>query len=139
MDNHTRAIVNKVSLINNEIYSYFGYIFLPLGLVLQIFGLVILFVPQRAKKPTLMLYLMKWQYVVGTLYILNIAFINPKMARILWGWLLTSNMPDAFCKISNFLKAYVNCLPAWFQVVSKMSSYLRLLTYVLIRITLNCL
>ena len=118
MDNHTREILSKVGFINNQIYIYFGYIFLSLGIVLQILGLVVLFVPQRTKKPTLMLYLMKWQYVVSTLYILNIAFNDPKMAQILWGWLLTTNKPDAFCKISRFLNAYVYCLPAWFQVVS---------------------
>ena len=112
-----RLFIRKIAKLADEIHFYFGYIVFSIALLSQLFALTVLFFRRRTEK-TAMIYLFKWQYAIGTIYLLNIAFNNNKFTLLMWGYDLIENIPDIGCRMLNFLGKFINCLPPWMQVVS---------------------
>lgn len=105
-------------LVSTKMIEYFAYSFLWIGLVSEVIALSVLFLRRRSRvQNTNYIYLFKWQYSVGMLYILNMIFNNENFSDILFGYQVQRGLPDAGCKIQNFANNLILCSPSWMQVV----------------------
>lgn len=134
----------KLITIEKQFSVFYSYTLPWIGLVSELFALSVLFLPtpvcscccccnknnnnnynnrnaarnsRREHKKSIMLYIFKWQYSMGTIYILNIIFINTQFTTVLFGYDLTVWVPDVVCKLQNFFDRFFYCVSAWMQVV----------------------
>ena len=102
----------------DKIQKYYTWSVPWFSIALELFTLGVLFL----RKPSLVdktnvIYLYKWQYVIGIIYALNMIFNDSDFASSLFGYDLTQNMTDAACKVTYFSRHYIYFLPSWMQVV----------------------
>lgn len=122
MNNSDLQLANYVRYLRTVVNNYFAYTVLSIAFVSQIVALAVLFI-RRPKESTLMIYLLKWQYVLGTLYVLNIGLIESRITPFIWRYSRTQNVSDFGCKILNLMENLFYCLTPWMQVVSFRSNY----------------
>lgn len=110
--------VIQLQNITFQAKEYFSYSILWFGLVSEIVALSALFLRKRTPaEHTKILYLFKWQYLIGTIYVLNMILNDPDFSSPLFRISSSRNIPHYACRILNFLQKFIYCLPSWMQVV----------------------
>lgn len=109
--------LNKVS---NTITFYFILTLLPLALCFNSFALWVLFSKKNVDK-TFMIYLLKWQYIVDTILILNIIFNSQSLSFFSYSLQLVS---DLTCRLYYLLNRFILHFSSWMQVIISLDRFM---------------
>lgn len=110
------AFASFLNSVNIQLRTYFAYCAPWLGLGFSTFALLALVLRKRREK-NLLIYIFVWQYAIGIIYSLNIAFNDSQFSQTLFGFTLKQAISDPICKLSNMFLKLVYCLSPWMQVV----------------------
>ena len=119
MDIDRNGIVyyNYLSSILKKITFYFCVIIVPLAICWNLFGILVLFSKRKSStknNTSLMIYLLKWQYVIDTIFLNNI-FFNIKSYYI-FGYEI-QNMTYLSCPLTNLITRFILHISSWMQVI----------------------
>lgn len=105
--------------VQSDLNKYFSYSILWIALVSELFALCALFLRRRLDvENTTIIYLFKWQYSLGFLYVVNAIANTQDFTYPLYNYFPGYNFPSVGCKLRNFLEKFIYCLSPWMQVVS---------------------
>lgn len=98
---------------------YFCVIIVPMAIAWNLFALVALFYSKKTttstnKTSAPMIYLLKWQYIIDTIFLFNVVF-NLQSYYVL-NYDLQS-MSDVTCRLGNLILRYILHMSSWMQVV----------------------
>lgn len=110
------AYVKYLSSINTQLQTYFAYIAPWIGLGFSTFAFLALALRKRRDK-NLLIYIFLWQYIIGIIYPLNIAFNDNQFTVKLFGYTLQQYVSDPVCKLNYMFIRYIYCISPWMQVV----------------------
>lgn len=114
-----------LSWIAIKLPVFFSY-FMPLvGLSSGLFACAVLYLSKHSEV-TPVIFIFKWQYVIGVLYALNMIFNDPMFTSSLFPYNPNEFVSNAFCKVQTIIMHFFYCISPWIQVVS---CYFILLTH----------
>lgn len=101
--------------------SFYFVVTLPTtALCFNLFALVVLFA-KRSQKANSMVYLLKWQYVVDTIVIINILFNFQKTALFTYS---TLTLSDLACRLFYWWNRFLIHLSSWIQVCMSVDRFM---------------
>lgn len=107
-----------------QIEFYYSYTILWIALVSDLFALCALFLRSRHSRSrapsahrTTLIFLLKWQYIIGLLYTLNAILNDTSFSYNLFGYQVKRMNSNLGCKLQNFFEKFFYSLSPWIQVV----------------------
>lgn len=121
MDSEYWSFIVDLNYLSNKFTFFIVVTFLPLAVVLNLFALFVLFSKKACADKTSMVYLLKWQYIVDTILILNIIFVFNSGSLFDYS---IATMSDLACGLSNYWKRFIYHLSSWIQVVMSLDRFM---------------
>lgn len=110
--------------LSRALSIFFSFSVPFVGLATSLLALAILYLPKQHNREQttfhLLIYLLKWQYLVSFAYSLNMIFNDDEiMLNIFTNNILSLRSTRFVCKFRLVLMRFLYCLAPWLQVVSK--------------------
>lgn len=105
---------NQLTHFSKQMIFYFFISIPPLGICLNLFALFVLYVRKNNIDRTPMTFLLKWQYIIDTIFLVNGVFNYQSF--LIFGYDI-QRMSSVACKLDSLGIRWIMQLSAWIQVV----------------------